>query len=169
MHPGLLIARSRISVPAPMPTSLAITSTAAPSGGSSRATALSLNVCPYRATSVLHRRPRILGSIKATSIVTRGETPAGRVNVRKLAGTSEADLKAQQKMDDAAAAHDAALFAQRVRKRLGLMQLEFSRRIGVSLETIRNWEQGKRRPTGAAKTLLRGLDKAREGSLMALG
>lgn len=97
------------------------------------------------------------------------QTPAGRVNVRKLAGTSEADLKAQQKMDDAAAAHDAALFAQRVRKRLGLMQLEFSRRIGVSLETIRNWEQGKRRPTGAAKTLLRGLDKAREGSLMALG
>ena len=95
--------------------------------------------------------------------------PPGRVNVRKLEGTSEAGLKAQQKNDDAAAAHDAALFAQRVRKRLGLMQLEFSRRIGVSLETIRNWEQGKRRPTGAAKTLLRGLDKAREGSLMALG
>ena len=89
--------------------------------------------------------------------------------MRKLAGTSEADLKAQQKMDDAAAAHDAALFAQRVRKRLGLMQLEFSRRIGVSLETIRNWEQDKRRPTGAAKTLLRGLAKAREGSLVALG
>ena len=60
--------------------------------------------------------------------------PPGRVNVRKLEGTSEAGLKAQQKNDDAAAAHDAALFAQRVRKRLGLTQLEFSRRIDGSLD-----------------------------------
>ena len=37
---------------------------------------------------------------------------------------------------------DAALFAQRVRKRLGLSQAEFSARIHVSLDTIRNWEQG---------------------------
>lgn len=95
--------------------------------------------------------------------------PAGRVNVRKLEGTSEADFKAQQKIDDAAAAQDAALFAQRVRKRLGLTQLEFSRRIDVSLNTIRNWEQGKRSPTGAARALLRVLDKAPEAFLMALG
>jgi putative transcriptional regulator len=60
--------------------------------------------------------------------------PAGRVNVRKLEGTPEADLKAQQNIDAAAAAQDAALFAQRVRKRLGLTQLEFSRRIDVSLD-----------------------------------
>ncbi|HQZ05291.1 MAG TPA: helix-turn-helix domain-containing protein [Burkholderiaceae bacterium] len=94
---------------------------------------------------------------------------AGRVNLRKLEGTSEAGLKTQQKIDEAAAAKDAALFAQRVRKRLGLTQLEFSRRIDVSLETIRNWEQGKRSPTGAARALLRVLDKAPEASLMALG
>jgi hypothetical protein len=49
--------------------------------------------------------------------------PAGRVNVSKLEGTSEADLEAQQRLDDAASAHDAAAFAQRVRKRLGLTQL----------------------------------------------
>ena len=97
------------------------------------------------------------------------QMPAGRVNMRKLEGTSEADLKTQQKIDEAAAANDAALFAQRVRKRLGLTQLEFSRRIDVSLETIRNWEQGKRSPTGAARALLRVLDKAPEASLMALG
>ena len=95
--------------------------------------------------------------------------PAGRVNVRKLESTSEADLKAQQKIDDAAAAHDAALFAQRVRRRLGLTQLEFSRRIDVSLETVRNWEQGKRSPSGAARALIRVLDKAPEVALMALG
>ena len=85
--------------------------------------------------------------------------PGGRVIMSRLESTSEADLKEQQKIDDAAAAHDAALYAQRVRKRLGLTQLEFSRRIDVSLETIRNWEQGKRSPTGAARALLRVLDK----------
>jgi putative transcriptional regulator len=38
----------------------------------------------------------------------------------------------------------------------------------VSLDTIRNWEQGKRSPTGAARALLRVLDKAPEVSLEAL-
>jgi putative transcriptional regulator len=55
-----------------------------------------------------------------------------------------------------------------VRKRLGLTQLEFSQRIDVSLDTIRNWEQGKRCPTGAAKALLKILDKAPESALLAL-
>ena len=50
--------RQRSKVPAPIPTSRATTSIAALSGGSNRATALSLNACPYRAKSVLHRRPR---------------------------------------------------------------------------------------------------------------
>jgi hypothetical protein len=44
-------------VPELTPTSRATTSIAALSGGSNRATALSLNVCPYRAKSVLDRRP----------------------------------------------------------------------------------------------------------------
>jgi hypothetical protein len=38
----------------------------------------------------------------------------------------------------------------------------------VSLDTIRNWEQGKRSPTGAAKALLKVLDKAPEAALAAL-
>ena len=58
--------------PAPTPTSWATKSSAALSGGNNRATARSLNVCPYRATSVLLRRPQVLGFIEATSIVTRG-------------------------------------------------------------------------------------------------
>ena len=53
-------------------------------------------------------------------------------------------------------------YARRVRKRLGLSQREFARRINVSLDTIRNWEQGKRRPSGAARALLKVLDKAPE-------
>jgi putative transcriptional regulator len=36
------------------------------------------------------------------------------------------------------------------------------------LDTIRNWEQGKRSPTGAAKTLLKLLDRLPEVALAAL-
>jgi len=63
---------------------------------------------------------------------------------------------------------DAARFARRVRRKLGLSQSEFSHRIEVSVETIRNWEQGKRYPTGAAKALLKILDRVPEASLSAL-
>ena len=83
--------------------------------------------------------------------------------------TAEEAIAAQIASDEAQAMQDAAKFARRVRKRLGLSQLEFSTRIDVSLETIRNWEQGKRSPTGAAKALLRILDKAPEAALLALG
>jgi hypothetical protein len=57
-----------------MPTSRATTSNAVLLGGSNRATALSLNVCPYRAICVFHRRPQVLGFIEATTILTRGGT-----------------------------------------------------------------------------------------------
>ncbi len=108
---------------------------------------------------------------KLESVTAKGvhKPAAGRVNVRKLNATTEADIQAQAREDDQSAAQDAAQFAQRVRKRLGLTQAEFSQRIDVSLDTIRNWEQGKRSPTGAAKALLRVLDRAPEASLAALG
>jgi putative transcriptional regulator len=41
-----------------------------------------------------------------------------------------------------------------LRRRTGLSQEEFSRRIGVSKGTLRNWEQGRRRPEGPARVLL---------------
>ena len=94
--------------------------------------------------------------------------PRGRVNKNRLDATSEKDIASQMAKDDAEAMQDAAKFTRRVRRRLGLSQLEFSQRIDVSLETIRNWEQGKRRPTGAAKALLKVLDKAPEAALSAL-
>ena len=95
--------------------------------------------------------------------------PKGRINAARVDATTEAELAAQQTSDDADAMQDAAKYARRVRQRLGLTQQELSRRIDVSLETIRNWEQGKRSPTGAAKALLRVLDRAPEAALGALG
>ena len=95
--------------------------------------------------------------------------PVGRVDARRLDATDEAEIDRQRAEDDADALRDAAKFARRVRRRLGFSQAEFAARIGVSLDTIRNWEQGKRLPTGAAKALLRVLDKAPEAALVALG
>ncbi len=94
--------------------------------------------------------------------------PKGRVNYEVLDRTTERDLSLQQQHDDAEAMRDMARYARRVRKRLGLTQIEFARRIDVPHETIRNWEQGKRCPTGAARALLRVLDKAPETALRAL-
>ena len=92
----------------------------------------------------------------------------GRIDHAVLDGTTETDLALQQQQDDAEAMRDMARYARRVRKRLGLTQVEFARRIDVPHETIRNWEQGKRCPTGAARTLLRVLDKAPETALRVL-
>jgi len=94
--------------------------------------------------------------------------PVGRVDYQVLDSTTESQLAAQQKIDDAEAMQDSAKFARRVRKRLGLTQEEFSLRIEVPINTIRNWEQGKRCPTGAAKALLRVLYKSPESALLAL-
>jgi putative transcriptional regulator len=41
-----------------------------------------------------------------------------------------------------------------IRRRTGLSQEAFSRRIGVSTGTLRNWEQGRRTPEGPARVLL---------------
>jgi putative transcriptional regulator len=41
-----------------------------------------------------------------------------------------------------------------LRRRAQLTQIEFAARLGVPVETIRNWEQGKRVPRGPARALL---------------
>jgi len=94
--------------------------------------------------------------------------PVGRIDPKRVDATTESDIARHKTVDDAEAMMDAAKFARRVRRRLGFSQAEFAERIDVSLDTIRNWEQGKRSPTGAAKALLKVLDKAPEVALAAL-
>ena len=45
--------------------------------------------------------------------------------------------------------------AAEARASVGLSQQEFAILLGVSPRTLQDWEQGRREPTGAAKTLLR--------------
>jgi putative transcriptional regulator len=55
-----------------------------------------------------------------------------------------------------------------VRKKTGLSQDKFARLMGVSPATYRNWEQGRRRPRGAAMALLRIFDRATGQAMAAL-
>lgn len=43
----------------------------------------------------------------------------------------------------------------RVRHKLGISQTKFARLLGISEDTLQNWEQGRRKPAGPAKVLLK--------------
>jgi putative transcriptional regulator len=73
----------------------------------------------------------LVSSIREAGRIRRGETRPGRVT--KFASV---DVKA-------------------VRRRLGKSQAEFACMIGVSVATLQNWEQGRRRPEGPAQALLK--------------
>jgi putative transcriptional regulator len=47
-----------------------------------------------------------------------------------------------------------AVDVRAARQRLGLTQPDFAKAFGVSVATIRNWEQHRRQPKGAARVLL---------------
>jgi putative transcriptional regulator len=62
-----------------------------------------------------------------------------------------------------------AAYARHVRGRTGLTQAAFAAQIGVPVETVRNWEQGKRSPRGPARALLKVIDGAPEAAFAVLG
>ncbi|MDB5583955.1 MAG: transcriptional regulator, family [Bradyrhizobium sp.] len=55
-----------------------------------------------------------------------------------------------------------------LRQRARLTQTEFAARLGVPVDTIRNWEQGKRMPRGPARALLAVIAHAPETVFAAL-
>jgi putative transcriptional regulator len=63
---------------------------------------------------------------------------------------------------------DDATYARNVRSRTGLTQTAFAARIGVPVETVRNWEQGKRSPRGPARALLKVLEEAPDAAFAVL-
>jgi putative transcriptional regulator len=44
---------------------------------------------------------------------------------------------------------------RKIREQYGLSQDRFASLMGISVATLRNWEQGRRKPEGAARVLLR--------------
>ena len=55
-----------------------------------------------------------------------------------------------------------------LRRRACLTQQEFAAKLGVPVETIRNWEQGKRTPRGPARALLTLIARAPDFAYAAL-
>ena len=78
---------------------------------------------------------------------------------RRLAAIAEEMRRASGRAGTGVALSDAD-YARGIRARSGLTQAEFAARIGVPIETVRNWEQGKRSPRGPARALLKLIDKA---------
>ena len=60
-------------------------------------------------------------------------------------------------------------YARRIRSQTRLTQAEFAARIGVPIETVRNWEQGKRSPRGPARALLKLIDHVPDVAFSVLG
>ena len=65
---------------------------------------------------------------------------AGKIHRREAKASREYVFKAQD--------------IQEIRAKLGKSQAEVSRMIGVSVDTLQNWEQGRREPVGPARALL---------------
>ncbi|WP_333607619.1 NadS family protein [Arsukibacterium sp.] len=62
----------------------------------------------------------------------------------------------------------AAVKVKEIRQKTKLTQAAFASLIDVQLGTLRNWEQGRREPTGPAKALLRAIERDPEHVIAAL-
>ena len=62
-----------------------------------------------------------------------------------------------------------AVDIRKLRESVDVSQAQFARMIGVSKGTLQNWEQGRRRPRGPAKALLRVFEKDPKAVVRALG
>jgi putative transcriptional regulator len=101
---------------------------------------------------------------------TRADLDLAKVDWRRVAATTDRDIAKQIAADPDTAPIFSARELRRakrvvpppaaedvraIRRRLGLTQAQFAARYGFSVETIRNYEQGHRRPAGPARILLK--------------
>lgn len=107
-------------------------------------------------------RARLKADGRVVAVTAQGRERALKTDVdwAKVDATTERQIARHRAEDDKEAAQDAAGYVRRVRARTKLSQAEFAARIGVPVETVRNWEQGKRSPRGPARALLKIIDKA---------
>jgi len=94
--------------------------------------------------------------------------PGGYIDQARVDATTEEEIAAQIAEDEAEALRDSGRYLRRIRRRLGLSQVQLAERTHVSVGLIRQWEQGKSYPSGAAQALYRILDTQPEAALSAL-
>ena len=60
------------------------------------------------------------------------------------------------------------VMVRNIRRKFHTSQIEFARMIGISVDTLQNWEQGRRRPEGPAMALLKVAEAAPDTVMKAL-
>jgi len=86
----------------------------------------------------------------AQSVRQAGRIKGGLLKATRITNISPADVR-------------------KIRSRLKKSQSEFALMIGVSVATLQNWEQGRRRPEGPARALLRIAEQNPKAVAEALG
>ncbi len=95
---------------------------------------------------------------KQIAVVLTGEAAPARVYTIKpdgKGGFTRTAIDPKEYQSRQAAAVQATNEAAAARAKLNLSQSQFSKLLGVSIDTLQNWEQGRRKPRGAALVLLR--------------
>jgi putative transcriptional regulator len=88
---------------------------------------------------------------------------------RLVASVRQAGAIRRGELEPSRAAEFAPPDVKAIRQRLGKSQSEFALMIGVSVSTLQNWEQGRRRPEGPARALLKVAAQNPEAVAAALG
>jgi putative transcriptional regulator len=89
---------------------------------------------------------RLIAAAKSARAIARGEADSATYRVHVPANVDVATI----------------------RKKLDLSQSEFASRFGIAPGTLRDWEQGRKRPEGPARVLLMVIDKEPEAVRRAL-
>ncbi len=119
----------------------------------------------------MSRRERI---VTRTAAQARAEA---RADMARLLATTDDEIDRQIAEDpdtapvssDEELARDRMVYPVRaIRERLAMSQTTFARLFGISVDTLQNWEQGRRQPEGPARMLLRVIDREPEAVRRAL-
>lgn len=107
--------------------------------------------------------------------VSLAELKAGRARVNRevLDATTEADIRRHAAEDGQDPDADVSGYrltpsAADIRRKLGATQEAFATALGVPVATLRNWEQGRKPPDPAARSLLTIMDRDPEAAIRAL-
>ena len=102
------------------------------------------------------RFEELSAALRQAKAVRRGEAAPSRVwNVTRDAEGKlhRRQLDSKEYQPERRADSEKTIAATRTR--LKLSQNKFAALLGISVKTLHNWEQGRRKPTGAARVLLR--------------
>jgi putative transcriptional regulator len=107
-------------------------------------------------------RVRLKADGRLVEVLPDGSERAIASDPRAIATAAHNAARAAERVSEAA-------YARTIRSRTGLTQAAFAARIDVPVETVRNWEQGKRSPRGPARALLKVIEQAPEAAFAVLG